>query len=101
MVLRRGDGDVGTDVVEADGAAEGAVHEEVAAAEVVDEEEEPDDGDDGFDDAEDAGGEEGGVGPGHADGFEDCGGVLGWVLARKKKVEEGWKGKGYERSLWR
>ena len=74
--IRAGDADVGADVPHAEGAAGGADHEELGAAEAVDEPEEPDDGYDGLDDAEDARGEEAGAGAGDADGFEDGGGVV-------------------------
>lgn len=65
--------DVCAYVVETDGPSEGAVHQEIAAAEIVDEEEKPDKCDDCFDDAENAGCEEGSVGPCYADGAENCG----------------------------
>lgn len=71
-----GDGDVAADVPEAQGAAEGADEQEVPAAEVVDQYKKPEEGEGGFDDAEDAGGEEAGVGALHADGLEDGGGVV-------------------------
>lgn len=70
------DRDVGADIVETDCAAEGTDHEEVAAAEVVNEEEEPDEGDNCFYHAEYAGCEEGSVGTGNTDGAEDGWGVL-------------------------
>lgn len=71
-----GHGNVAADVPHAQTAGNGAVHEQSAAAEVVDEIEEPDEGDDGLDDAEDAGGQEGGVGAGDADGAEDGWGIV-------------------------
>lgn len=74
--IRAGDADVGADVPHAEGATGGTDHEELCAAEAVDEPEEPDDGYDCFDDAEDAGGEEAGACSGDADGFEDGGTVV-------------------------
>lgn len=76
VVLRVGDLDVAADEVHAEAAADGAAHEQDAAAHVVDEPEDPDEGEDRLDDAEDARGEEGRVGACDADAAEDGGAVV-------------------------
>jgi len=63
--------DVRSDVIEAEGTAEGTEHEEVSSTEVVDEEEEPDDGYEGLDNAEDTGSEERGICARDTNRFED------------------------------
>lgn len=70
------DADEGADDPHADRAAGSTDHEELGAAETVDQPEEPDDSHDGLDDAEDARGEEAGVGAGDPNRLEDGGGVV-------------------------
>ena len=69
-------GQVAADDPHADGAAGAADEEKVAAAQAVDEQEEPDEGETGLDDAEEAGGQEGGVGATDAERGKDGGRVV-------------------------
>lgn len=76
MGSRLSNGNVCSDVVEADCTTKGAEHEKIAAAQSVDEEEEPDDGYSSFDNTEDSSGEETRICSSYANGFEDGRGIV-------------------------
>jgi len=76
MGSRLSNGNICSDVIQADCTTEGSKHEEIATAQSVDEEEEPDDGYGSLDNTEDTSGEETGICSSDADRFEDGGGIV-------------------------
>ena len=76
MASRLSNGNVCSDVIQADSTAKGTKHEKVATAQPVDKEEEPDNGHRSFDNTEDSGGEETGICSSDADRFEDGRGIV-------------------------
>jgi hypothetical protein len=85
-------GDVCTHIPQAERATESAVHEQVPASKIIDQEEEPHQGNDCLDNTEDTSCEQGGVGTGDTDRFEDRGRIVvdgvdsGCVLPEKERA---------------
>jgi hypothetical protein len=68
--------DVGPNVVEAKSATKRAVHEQISATEIIDEEQKPYYSDNCFHNSENASGKKTGVGASDTDTLEDCWGVV-------------------------
>jgi hypothetical protein len=71
-----GDGNVATDIPEAQRATNSTNEQHGPTAEVVDEDGDPNKSENSLDDTEDTGGEETGVGAADAEGAEDGGGIV-------------------------
>lgn len=89
-----GDGDVGTDVVEAETTSEGTNHQKTTTAKSLNKEEEVDEGEGSLDNAKETGSEEGGVRSSDTDGLEDGWRVVvdgvdtGGVLPEEERATE-------------